>query len=136
MTYNYKTKQLLDTGVNFAAIYMDKQARVKEMTGFDFSLPDIVRFLQTETNNFQNSIELAIEIDNAIYGIYNKWYRETSKPQEEPEQPKQEQSEQAKIYLQAIEDLKTLIEIEDDEELIAQYRNEIDDIETLLSLES
>ena len=84
MAYSYKTKELLDSKVNFAAIYFDKQERVKEMTGFDFNLADIVRYLKSETDNFQTPIELAMEIDKAIYGVYNKWVRETGEKQPAP----------------------------------------------------
>jgi hypothetical protein len=115
--YSYKTKELLDSKVNFAAIYFDKQERIKEMTGFDFSLADIVRYIKSETENFQNYIELAVEIDKAIYGIYNNWVRETGQKEAEPTPaPAAEPSEDDTI--EAIELMFELLPDDDTQEAI------------------
>ena len=117
--YSYKTKELLDSKVNFASIYFDKQERIKEMTGFDFSLADIVRYIKSETENFQNYIELAVEIDKAIYGIYNNWVRETGQKEAEPTpapSPAAEPSEDDTI--EAIELMFELLPDDDTQEAI------------------
>ena len=115
--YSYKTKELLDSKVNFASIYFDKQERIKEMTGFDFSLADIVRYIKSETENFQNYIELAVEIDKAIYGIYNNWVRETGQKEAEPTPaPAAEPSEDDTI--EAIELMFELLPDDDTQEAI------------------
>jgi hypothetical protein len=97
MAYSYKTKELLDSKVNFAAIFFEKQDKVKEMTGFDFNLADIVRFLKSETDNFQNPIELAIEIDKAIYGIYQNWSKEKAPKESTPSEPIPTETEDVEI---------------------------------------
>jgi hypothetical protein len=73
MQYSYKTHKLLDEGVNFGNVYSDKQEIVKEMTGFDFNLSNIVSFLKKETDNFTKTIDLALDLDRHIYAIYLKW---------------------------------------------------------------
>jgi hypothetical protein len=79
MQYSYKTHKLLDEGVNFGKVYSDKQEVVKEMTGFDFNLSNIVSFLKKETDNFtKTNIELALDLDRHIYTIYLKWVKEGS----------------------------------------------------------
>jgi hypothetical protein len=134
--YSYKTKELLDSKVNFAAIYFDKQERIKEMTGFDFNLADIVRFVKSETDNFQNQIELAMEIDKAIYGIYNNWIRETGEKQPAPAPtpaPAQEQSSEAAEWQEAVDTLKMLIEDGDaSKKQIKEWQEAVDTLEMLL----
>jgi hypothetical protein len=78
MQYSYKTHKLLDEGVNFGKVYSDKQDVVKEMTGFDFNLSNIVSFLKKETDNFTKTVELALDLDRHIYAIYLKWVSEGS----------------------------------------------------------
>lgn len=91
MQYNYQTHQLLDKGVNFATIYPEKQGVVKEMTGFDFDLVNIVSFLKKETDNFTILLPLALEIDKNIVSIYNKYQVSQGKKAEEPKaEPKPE----------------------------------------------
>jgi len=95
MQYNYKTEKLIQDGVDFEYLFADKQAVVKDMTGFEFDLASIVKFLKKETGDFTNQIPLAIDIDNQIYSIYSKWKRGQGKqdsvedesmpmPQEQP----------------------------------------------------
>ena len=56
----YKTKKLIENGVNFSAIYSNKQEQVKDLTGFDFNLSNIVSFLKKQTSDFtvQNSLPI------------------------------------------------------------------------------
>ena len=72
MQYNYKTEKLIQDGVDFKNIYPEKQSVVKEMTGFEFDLENIVNYLKMQTADFKSQIPLAIDIDNAIYSIYMK----------------------------------------------------------------
>lgn len=94
MQYNYQTQQLLDKGVNFATIYPEKQGVVKEMTGFDFDLQNIVSFLQKETENFTIVLPLALEIDKNIISIYNKYQTSQGKKTEPKPEPKAEAKEE------------------------------------------
>lgn len=135
--YSYKTKELLDSKVNFAAIYFDKQERIKEMTGFDFSLADIVRYIKSETENFQNYIELAVEIDKAIYGIYNNWVRETGQKDAEPTPapaPAEEQPSEMEEWQEAVDTLKMLIDDGDaSKKQIKEWQEAVETLEMLLN---
>ena len=90
MQFNYQTQQLLDKGVNFATIYPEKQGVVKEMTGFDFDLQNIVSFLQKETDNFTIVLPLALEIDKNIVSIYNKYQTSQGKKSESKPEAKED----------------------------------------------
>jgi len=83
MRYNYKTHELLDKGVNFGSVYPEKQEVVKQMTGVDFALPQIITFLKKQTDNFEKQTPLALDLDRAIYSVYLKW-SESEKPTEVP----------------------------------------------------
>jgi hypothetical protein len=133
MRYNYKTHELMDKGVNFNAIYPEKQEVVKQMTGVDFTLPQIVMFLKKQTDNFEKQMPLATDIDNSIYAVYLKWKDEKATPT--PSTPFSE-NEAVKRYLAEIEDLKVLIDIETDEKVINKYQKEIEDLQTLIELEA
>jgi hypothetical protein len=147
MAYSYKTKELLDSNVNFAAIYDEKQDKVKEMTGFDFNLDDIVRFLKSETDNFQNPIELAKEIDTAIFNIYTNWMKEKGKKQTEPastpkpapsapSEPTPSDNANVKKLKAEIDDIQFLLDISSDQAEIDKYTQEIADVQFLIDLES
>lgn len=69
----YQTQKLMDSGVDFNAVYSEKQSIIKDMTGFDFNLQSIVGFLKAQTDNFQKQIPLALDIDKNIKAIYDKW---------------------------------------------------------------
>ena len=119
MAHRYLTKDLVDNGVNFAAIYPQKQIKVKEMLGYSFTMPDIVNFLQKETNNFTTYISLAADIDTQLYNIYSSWFRETTKqdtPQQEPMPIGGEPSEDDTI--EAIELMFELLPDDDTQEAI------------------
>jgi hypothetical protein len=139
----YKTKKLIENGVNFSAIYSNKQEQVKDLTGFDFNLSNIVSFLKKQTNDFTIQNSLAFDIDNQIYSIYMKWVDATDTkptPSAEPKAPKgktqpKEESETVKNYMLQVSDLKELIDIEDDEKLIAKYKSEVSDLEELIDIE-
>lgn len=136
MQYNYKTENLLREGVNFAALFPDKQDVVKEMTGFQFDLSKIVTFLKKETNDFKNQIPLAIDIDNQIYSIYMKWMKGSGKQEpkdDSEEEPIPQDSAEVAEWKEAIQTLKTIIK--DDlgtEEEVAQWQEAIDILESLL----
>lgn len=83
MQYNFKTQELTSKGVDFNAIYPDKQDAVKQMTGFDFNLSNIVSFLKKETNDYEKQTPLALDIDKHIYSVYLKWQQAEGKSTEE-----------------------------------------------------
>jgi hypothetical protein len=86
----YKTKKLIENGVNFSAIYSNKQEQVKDLTGFDFNLSNIVSFLKNQTNDFTTQNALAFDIDNQIYSIYMKWVDATDTKPTPSAEPKAE----------------------------------------------
>jgi hypothetical protein len=108
----YKIKQLVEEGYDFKKLYPEKQEAVRQQTGLDFYLESIVMFLQKQTNNFTIDNPIAHDLDNAIYGIVEKYGKENGKepiPMPLPELP-QELSEEEKRQelLDAIELLEML----------------------------
>lgn len=121
MQYNYKTEKLLLDGVDFGNIFSEKQSVVKEMTGFDFNLESIVKFLKMETGDFKTQIPLAIDIDNQIYSIYTKWKKGEGKqePDEDDESMPQEQPMPSdEDNIEAIELMFDLLPDDDTQEAI------------------
>lgn len=100
MQYNFKTQELASRGVDFNAIYPEKQDAVKQMTGYDFSLPTIVSFLKKETNDYEKQSPLALDIDKHIYSIYLKWQQSEGKSTEE----KSEGEQKASVPVESVED--------------------------------
>jgi hypothetical protein len=132
----YKTKKLIENGVNFNAIYTQKQSKVKEITGLSFSLANIVTFLKEQTDNFTVQNSLAFDVDAQIYSIYTKWLNETDnapRPVEEPESVEPENEDVKKLMLE-ISDLNELLEMEDDEGMIKKIKTEISDLNELVEL--
>ena len=65
----YKIQALIESGYNFSTLYPEKQDSVRENTGLDFALDNIVKFLQRQTNNFTIDNSVAHDLDNAIFKI-------------------------------------------------------------------
>lgn len=95
MQYNFKTQELASKGIDFNAIYPEKQDAVRQMTGYDFSLPTIVSFLKKETNDYEKQSPLALDIDKHIYSIYLKWQQADGKSSEE--KPAEEEKASAPV---------------------------------------
>lgn len=93
MQFKYKTQELIDKGIDFSAIFPEKQNVVKEMTGFDFDFSSIVSFLRTATDGFTKQNPVALDIDSEIYATYLVW--ESKKPEPKPE-PKPESKPEPK----------------------------------------
>lgn len=132
MQQKYKVQELINQGVDFASIFPENQGIVKEMTGFDFNLVDIVDFVKTQTNNFTKSIPLAEDIDSQIYMIYQKYI---SGKGEESDEDSSASDVVTSLQMQ-ISDLNDLIEMEDDEVVIERLKTEIKDLEELIEMES
>ena len=47
----YNVKNLVENNYDFSVVFPEKQASIRENTGLDFNLPEIVAFLQQQTNN-------------------------------------------------------------------------------------
>jgi hypothetical protein len=93
--YSYKTQELLEQKVDFSIMFPDKQKVVKEMTGFDFSLPEIVSFLRTSTDNFTKENPIALDVDREIYATYLTWKEKQGVPREPSPTPMPEPSPEA-----------------------------------------
>jgi|LakMenEpi03Aug12_release.lakeMendotaPanAssembly.Ray.scaffolds.fasta_scaffold36256_12 hypothetical protein len=133
----YQTQKLMDSGVDFNAIYSEKQSIIKDMTGFDFNLQSIVGFLKAQTDNFQKQIPLALDIDKNIKAIYDKWISK-GEPTEAPTTPssaKSSENETVAKLTREINDLKDLIEMETDKKAISKFEKEISDLQELIELE-
>jgi hypothetical protein len=136
MQYSYKTHQLLDSGVDFAKIYPKKQDVVKEMTGFDFNLANIVTFLKSETDDFTKQIPLALDLDKHIYAVYNEWVSkgEQKGGEQKIEEKKDDEGDNKAEWNEATDTLKMLVKDKmGTKKDIAEWKEAIDTLEMLLS---
>lgn len=78
----YKIQKLVEQDYDFSAIYPEKQNEVKEASGLDFSVFEIVKYLQKQTNNFTIENTIAKDLDDAIYKLVEKYESEQKKPEE------------------------------------------------------
>ena len=105
----YKIKQLVEEGYDFKKLYPEKQEAVRQQTGLDFYLESIVMFLQKQTNNFTIDNPIAHDLDNAIYGIVQKYGKENGKePMPMPLPQELSEEEKRQELLDAIELLEML----------------------------
>lgn len=75
MAYKYFTKRLLQEGnIDLASVFPEKQRLAKEQTNVSYSLPEIVNYLQTVTEDFKFVDQRYIDIDNAIRAIIARYY--------------------------------------------------------------
>jgi hypothetical protein len=107
----YKIQALIESGYNFSTLYPEKQDSVRENTGLDFALENIVKFLQKQTNNFTIDNSVAHDLDNAIFKIVSKKAEEEGGV--EPPLEKSEEETRAEI-MEAIELLEMLGEDADE----------------------
>ena len=137
MQYNFKTQELQDKGVNFASIFPEKQSAVKEMTGFDFDLSNIVLFLKKETDNYQKTDNpLASELDKYIYSIYLKsaGLPKADKKEKTEEAPAEKtEEEQQSEWKEAVETLQMLKEIGGKKKEVAEWEEAIETLNMLLT---
>ena len=89
----YKIAALLDKGVDFSSIFPEKQNVVKEMTGFNFDLANIVNFIKKETKDFTEQNPLALDVDKHIYAIYLKYAEKNGEKPSETQTQTTETSE-------------------------------------------
>jgi len=98
----YKIQALVEQGYDFSKLYPEKQAIVQEMTGANFSIPEIVDFIRSQTNNFQQENLVALDLDAAIYKLY---VQQEGKKEEAPkeEAPKAPESPSGKVSKAVLE---------------------------------
>lgn len=117
----YKIQALIEDGYDFKKLYPEKQEAVRQQTGLDFYLESVVNFLQKQTNNFTIDNPIAHDLDNAIYGIVEKYEKESgSKEMPTPTPEKRSETEfiESFLYYPLDEDDKRLVDslifVEDD----------------------
>jgi hypothetical protein len=111
----YKIQPLVESGYDFKALYPEKQKSVREATGLDFYLDGIVQFLQRTTNNFTIENSVAHDLDDAIFGIVERYRAENPDREEVPVPKEKSEIEQKQEWLDAIELLEMLGEDLDEE---------------------
>ncbi len=132
MQYSYKTQELIEKGVDFSTLFPEKQAAVQQMTGVDFSLPQIVEFIKVQTDGFTKENLLALDLDKYINGIYLKYT--TAKEKETAPETEPAPAEPTKEDLQSsLEGLETMLEYAKGKEK-KDIKAQIDGIKTMLEL--
>ena len=111
----YKIQPLVESGYDFKALYPEKQKSVREATGLDFYLDGIVQFLQRTTNNFTIENTVAHDLDDAIFGIVERYRVENPDREEVPMPQEKTEEEQKQEIMSAIELLEMLGDDIDDE---------------------
>lgn len=126
----YQIPELISRGIDFNAVYAEKQGIVRTATGMDFGLGQIVELIKAETNNFSKSNKVAQDIDTAVYDLTKKWLKSTGQDAEPAEEPESE--EVVKIRAE-MADLKELMEISDGDDL-KKLEQGYQDLEELLTM--
>lgn len=82
MAYKFFTKDLLkkSSEIDLASIFPEKQQNAKARLNTNYSLPEIVDWIRTNTNDFKKSENYFIDLDQAIRRLVFKYYESTSKP--------------------------------------------------------
>lgn len=118
----YKIKKLIEEGYSFADLHPDKQRAVREETGLDFNVEDIVKFLQKQTNNFSVENGIAHDLDDAIFKIVEKSKEKPKSPKKEPIPepiPEEAPAEGRLADFDTVSALQVMAEFEDPDDLEA-----------------
>ena len=83
--YQYQTQELIKSGFDFSSVFPDKQKSLTEMSGFDFTLSDIVQYLEKESKNFKEHSALLDDVDRTILIAVDAWKKESGEPEPTPE---------------------------------------------------
>ena len=105
--YNYQTQILIEKNYNFSSVSPEKQKRLSEINGYDFSLIDIVQYLKKQSKNFTEQSPILEAIDKAIVRAVDKYHKDSGTPNPlKPEAPEKEE----KNVEQKIREIEDLIE--------------------------
>jgi hypothetical protein len=99
----YELKKYVDESYDFNSVFPDKVKSVQEITGMNFSLQEIVDFLQVQTSDFTVDNVIAKDLDTAIIRLIEK----QEKPAPEKEKS-DESSDEVKRILDTIGGLEVL----------------------------
>ncbi len=159
--YNYQTAILVNKGYDFNNVFASEQAQLTKMQGFQFTLPEVVGFLKSQSKNFTVESPMNIEVDKSIYSIVNSYHTQMGSanpfvdeviipvvapeavelPEPEPivvapvVAPVIVENETVLMYRKEISELEQLIEMEDSKKEIAKYNKEIAELNDLINME-
>jgi len=68
----YLIKPYVESGFDFSTLFPETQKQLLEVTGYDFTLSEVAKFLQKQTNNFTIDNPVAHDLDSAIYKLIVK----------------------------------------------------------------
>ena len=80
--YKYYTQGFIKEGVDFSKIFAEKQAKMGVTRSVAYSLPDVVEFLKTQSQDFAKQDQYLIDLDFAIYRLV-KQYRDVTEKQKD-----------------------------------------------------
>lgn len=78
--YNYQTKILIEKNYDFSSVSPEKQKRLSEINGYDFSLTDLVQFLKKQSKNFTEHDPFLDAIDKSIVRAVDRHHKDTQTP--------------------------------------------------------
>jgi hypothetical protein len=122
---NYKLQELLNNGFDFNTVFPEKQENLKKFGNYNFGLQEIALLIQKQTDNFKLNIDVAIDIDSAMFRTYQKWQEQNAPelPEPAPELPEPTPAPLTKEAMLAIIDgIELLLELETDEKKIKKYK--------------
>ena len=94
----YKIQELVQSGFDFDILYPEKVEQLKSHNGYNFGIGDIVSLIKKQTSGFTIEVPVVRDIDNEIFNIYQKWWKQHNpEPEPQPEEPKKQLSIDDKI---------------------------------------
>lgn len=140
--YSYKTAILIEKGYDFSLVYGQAQEQLNALQGFKFTLPEVVSFLKVQSKDFTVELPSLVEKDESIAKLVDTYHIESNTISPFYEEPVPEpapipvKSESVLKLEKEISTLNDLIDMEDDENEIIKYKNEIKVLEELIELEN
>lgn len=132
----YKIQRLIEEGYDFDKLFPEKQEAVKVQAGLDFTLSQIVLFLQKQTNNFTIDNPVAHDLDDAIMKViasYEEQKQPEPKEEKQPEPKEQTEEELKQEWQDAIDSLTMLLSTVDENDPNRQeWQEAIDTLTELL----
>ena len=115
--YNYQTQILIEKNYDFSSVSPEKQKRLSEINGYDFSLIDLVQYLKKQSKNFKEHNPFLEAIDKSIVRAIDRHHKDTqTKNPLDANAPTVEDEARAK-QISDIEDLIFVLQdIQDNEE--------------------
>ena len=113
--YKYQTPILLKENYDFSKVKPEGQKQLTELSGYDFSLVDVVQYLKKVSKNFTENQPFPEEIDRTIVKIVESHHSDTQTPN--PLKKEEDSGASNAKQISDIEDLiSTLKDLEGNEE--------------------